>query len=82
MKYWSRFCFGHVYIIWNIDPEPIQGNVLYRPNSHPFNDRTLVLDQEVKVGRSVARAKPTITNAIFDCKVTRGTYILFIILKK
>jgi len=43
--------------------------LLCRPNSHPFNDRTLVLDQEVKVGRSVARAKPTITNAIFDCKV-------------
>ena len=40
-----------------------------RPNSHPFNDRNLVLDQEIKIGRSVARAKPTLTNAIFDCKV-------------
>ncbi|XP_030745315.1 sarcolemmal membrane-associated protein-like isoform X2 [Sitophilus oryzae] len=40
-----------------------------RPNSHPFQDRTLTLDQPVKIGRSVARAKPTPTNAIFDCKV-------------
>lgn len=40
-----------------------------RPNSHPFQERTLILDQPVKVGRSVARAKPTGTNAIFDCKV-------------
>ena len=29
----------------------------------------LSLDQSVKVGRSVARARPVNTNAIFDCKV-------------
>ncbi|CAG9863539.1 unnamed protein product [Phyllotreta striolata] len=40
-----------------------------RPNSHHFQDRTLVLDQPAKVGRSVARLKPTPNNAIFDCKV-------------
>lgn len=40
-----------------------------RPNSHFFQDRTLTLDQPVKIGRSVARTKPTSTNAIFDCKV-------------
>lgn len=40
-----------------------------RPNSHPFQDRTLCLDQQVKVGRSVARTKATPTNATFDCKV-------------
>lgn len=40
-----------------------------RPNSHEFQERTLTLDQPIKVGRSVARAKPTSTNAIFDCKV-------------
>lgn len=40
-----------------------------RPNSHPFQDRTLCLDQPVKVGRSVARTKATPTNATFDCKV-------------
>ncbi|XP_057661099.1 sarcolemmal membrane-associated protein isoform X1 [Diorhabda carinulata] len=40
-----------------------------RPNSHHFQERTLILDQPVKVGRSIARAKPTGTNAIFDCKV-------------
>nr|CAI5857294.1 unnamed protein product [Callosobruchus analis] len=38
-------------------------------NSHPFQERLLTLDQPVKVGRSVARAKPTANNAIFDCKV-------------
>ncbi|KAJ8968643.1 hypothetical protein NQ314_002203 [Rhamnusium bicolor] len=43
--------------------------LICRPNSHHFQDRTLTLDQPVKVGRSVARAKPTTTNAIFDCKV-------------
>ena len=32
-------------------------------------DRMLSLDSPVKVGRSVARARPIQTNAIFDCKV-------------
>lgn len=40
-----------------------------RPNSHPFPERTLVLDQPVKIGRSVARNRPATNNAIFDCKV-------------
>lgn len=40
-----------------------------RPNSHHFAERTLILSQPVKVGRSVARAKATPHNAIFDCKV-------------
>ncbi|GLV32945.1 Sarcolemma associated protein [Carabus blaptoides fortunei] len=43
--------------------------LICRPNSHPFQERTLILDQPVKVGRSVARARATPTNAIFDCKV-------------
>ncbi|KAJ3644842.1 hypothetical protein Zmor_022543 [Zophobas morio] len=43
--------------------------LICRPNSHPFQERTLTLDQPVKVGRSVARARATATNAIFDCKV-------------
>ncbi|KAJ8935998.1 hypothetical protein NQ318_009678 [Aromia moschata] len=43
--------------------------LICRPNSHHFQERTLTLDQHIKVGRSVARAKPTATNAIFDCKV-------------
>jgi len=46
-----------------------RATLLCRPNSHPFNDRNLVLDQEIKIGRSVARSKPTLNNAIFDCKV-------------
>ena len=46
-----------------------RASLICRPNSHPFQDRMLGLDQPVKVGRSVARARPLNTNAIFDCKV-------------
>lgn len=46
-----------------------KAKLICRPNSHHFEDRTLTLDQKIKVGRSVARAKPTESNAIFDCKV-------------
>jgi len=41
--------------------------------SHPFDDRTLEVGDEkerpIKVGRAVARLKPSPNNAIFDCKV-------------
>ncbi|XP_045101439.1 sarcolemmal membrane-associated protein-like isoform X3 [Portunus trituberculatus] len=47
-----------------------------RPNSHPFPERTLVLDQSVKIGRSVARARPATNNAIFDCKVLSRNHAL------
>ncbi len=47
-----------------------------RPNSHPFQDRALALDQSCKVGRSVARARPASTNAIFDCKVLSRNHAL------
>ena len=47
-----------------------------RPNSHPFNDRTLSLEQAVKVGRSVARLRASQTNAIFDCKVLSRNHAL------
>lgn len=43
--------------------------LICRPNSHPFQERSLCLDQPVKVGRSVARARAAPNNAIFDCKV-------------
>ncbi|KAB7494509.1 Sarcolemmal membrane-associated protein [Armadillidium nasatum] len=47
-----------------------------RPNSHPFPDRTLILDEPVKIGRSVARARPAANNAIFDCKVLSRNHAL------
>ncbi|CAL4064336.1 unnamed protein product, partial [Meganyctiphanes norvegica] len=47
-----------------------------RPNSHPFPERTLILDQPVKIGRSVARARPATNNAIFDCKVLSRNHAL------
>ncbi|XP_017770427.1 PREDICTED: sarcolemmal membrane-associated protein isoform X2 [Nicrophorus vespilloides] len=43
--------------------------LICRENSHPFQDRTLSLEEPIKIGRSVARARSTPTNAIFDCKV-------------
>ncbi|KAL3272667.1 hypothetical protein HHI36_014131 [Cryptolaemus montrouzieri] len=43
--------------------------LICRQNSHPFQDRTLTLDEPIKVGRSVARARAKPNNAIFDCKV-------------
>ncbi|KAI1286296.1 Sarcolemmal membrane-associated protein [Halotydeus destructor] len=40
-----------------------------RPNSHPFNERRCSLFHPAKIGRAVAKGKPTLDNAIFDCKV-------------
>jgi len=60
----------------NITPGVAHACLICRPNSHPFNDRTLTLDQAVKVGRSVARARATQTNAIFDCKVLSRNHAL------
>jgi hypothetical protein len=40
-----------------------------RPNSHPFQERHISLHEPQKIGRSVARARPTASNGIFDCKV-------------
>jgi uncharacterized coiled-coil DUF342 family protein len=40
-----------------------------RPNSHPFQERCIPLNEPVKVGRAVARLKALPNNAIFDCKV-------------
>ncbi len=47
-----------------------------RANSHPFQDRTLILEQPVKIGRSVGRARVTVGNAIFDCKVLSRNHAL------
>lgn len=40
-----------------------------RPNSHPFEDRKVLLTEPSKVGRSVAKSRPAPNNCIFDCKV-------------
>ncbi|KAK2571238.1 Sarcolemmal membrane-associated protein [Acropora cervicornis] len=40
-----------------------------RPNSHPFEERTVTLREAVKIGRSVAKSRPATNNCIFDCKV-------------
>ena len=41
-----------------------KAELICQPNSHPFNDRTISLEQAVKIGRSVDRAQAT--NALFD----------------
>ncbi|KAK3918615.1 Sarcolemmal membrane-associated protein [Frankliniella fusca] len=53
-----------------------RGVLTCRFNSHPFQERSLILDQPVKIGRSVARAKPAANNAIFDCKVLSRNHAL------
>ena len=41
-----------------------------------LQERNLQLDQSIKIGRSVARARPSATNAIFDCKVLSRNHAL------
>lgn len=53
-----------------------KGVLICRDNSHPFQERTLTLDQPVKIGRSVARARAAPNNAIFDCKVLSRNHAL------
>lgn len=48
----------------------------YCANSHPFEERTLALDQPVKVGRLLAKAKVSPHNGIFDCKVLSRNHAL------
>nr|CAD7448096.1 unnamed protein product [Timema bartmani] len=50
--------------------------LICRPNSHPFQERALSLEQPIKVGRSVARARASPNNAIFDCKVLSRNHAL------
>lgn len=53
-----------------------KGVLICRDNSHHFQDRTLTLEQPVKIGRSVARARAAPNNAIFDCKVLSRNHAL------
>ncbi|XP_015987055.1 sarcolemmal membrane-associated protein isoform X29 [Rousettus aegyptiacus] len=47
-----------------------------RPNSHPFQERHVYLDEPIKIGRSVARCRPAQNNATFDCKVLSRNHAL------
>lgn len=53
-----------------------KGVLICRDNSHPFQDRSVSLEQPVKIGRSVARARAMLNNAIFDCKVLSRNHAL------
>lgn len=47
-----------------------------RPNSHPFQERQITLNEPTKIGRAVARARPADNNAIYDCKVLSRNHAL------
>nr|XP_033796978.1 sarcolemmal membrane-associated protein-like isoform X2 [Geotrypetes seraphini] len=47
-----------------------------RPNSHPFQERHVYLDEPIKIGRSVARCRPAQNNTTFDCKVLSRNHAL------
>lgn len=47
-----------------------------RPNSHPFQERIVDIIEPVKIGRAVARSRPTQGNVIFDCKVLSRNHAL------
>lgn len=49
-------------------------------NSHPFSSRKIYIqemNQEIKVGRSIAKNKVCENNAIFDCKVLSRNHAIF-----
>ncbi|KAI4501701.1 hypothetical protein M0802_003036 [Mischocyttarus mexicanus] len=50
--------------------------LICRDNSHPFQERTLTLEEPVKIGRSVARVRASPNNAIFDCRVLSRNHAL------
>lgn len=63
------------------DTKTVSGSVCkailqYCANSHPFEERTLALDQPVKIGRLLAKAKVSPHNGIFDCKVLSRNHAL------
>ncbi|XP_014208750.1 uncharacterized protein MAL8P1.12 [Copidosoma floridanum] len=63
----------------NINQEKIMsatGILICHDNSYPFQERTLSLEQPIKIGRSVARARAANDNAIFDCKVLSRNHAL------
>lgn len=54
-------------------------------NSHPFSTRKIFIqefNQEIKVGRSIAKNKVTANNAIFDCKVLSRNHAVFLYSEK
>ena len=47
-----------------------------RPNSHPFQERKVILKEPVKIGRAVAKCKSAQNNLIFDCKVLSRSHAI------
>lgn len=67
------------------DPEEVQLKLPFiilnaHANSHPFSSRKIYIqeaNQEIKVGRSIAKNKVSGSNAIFDCKVLSRNHAVF-----
>jgi len=47
-----------------------------RSNSHPFTERRVTLNEPTKIGRSVAKCRPSSNNSVFDCKVLSRNHAL------
>ena len=45
-------------------------------NGELFEERRIILDKPCKIGRSVAKLRPEVNNAIFDCKVLSRNHAL------
>ena len=45
-------------------------------NGEVFEERRILLDKPCKIGRSVAKLRPELNNAIFDCKVLSRNHAL------
>ncbi|XP_066994733.2 sarcolemmal membrane-associated protein-like [Anabrus simplex] len=72
----SGDCLDDVPYPGNSSKMTARATLTCRPNSHPFQERNLNLAQPVKIGRSVAHARPALNNAIFDCKVLSRNHAL------
>ena len=45
-------------------------------NSHPFQERRVLLDEPTRIGRAVAQSRPSTANVVFDCKVLSRNHAL------
>jgi len=65
----SSLIFGHCHSLSSTVHMAALAVFTSATGSHPFLERRVVLSEPAKIGRSVAQAKPSPTNSIFDCKV-------------
>ncbi|KAK0167370.1 hypothetical protein PV327_004777 [Microctonus hyperodae] len=76
VSYYTSQIDDNLNVLVDTNKMSAKGILICRDNSHVFQDRTLNLDQAVKIGRSVARTRAAADNAIFDCKVLSRNHAL------